>query len=326
MSDNDTTDIYSLMNRMGVPYSVNFELTALCNLDCIHCYHVKTYGSELTTNEIKKLFHKLADLGTMELTLTGGEPLLRSDFNDILKYAVEITGFSVKLFSNLTLLDESIANILASLPLNAVETTLLGPNPETHDTIVKQPGSFNAVLRAVKLLKERNVSVTAKTIIMKSNSDKLGEMYNLAEKLDIPFRHDDVVFVESDGRRTPLSQQIPDNEVLRSRNFYGQQMLYEPVKCNAARSVMSIGPDGSVYPCGAFTQPAGNIRETSLRELWYEAPLMRRVRALEDHDYLLCKGCTYLLRCNGCIAMGIGLARGRIYRCLLARKRLRNLT
>ena len=98
MNKNDTPSIYAYMNKRSVPYGVGLELTARCNLDCIHCYHVTCSGAEMSTDEITGLFDDLAQLGTMELTLTGGEPLLRSDFPEILLYAVKTTGFSVKIF------------------------------------------------------------------------------------------------------------------------------------------------------------------------------------------------------------------------------------
>ncbi len=303
-----------------MPYGVGLELTARCNLDCIHCYHVICSGAEMSTEEITGLFDDLAQLGTMELTLTGGEPLLRSDFPEILRYAVEKSGFSIKIFSNLTLLTASLADLFASFPLNTIETTILGPDEAVHDRIAGCPGSFDALIKAIKMLKERNVPVAAKTIVMRSNMDGLDGMYRLADNLGIPFRHDDAVFVESDGSRKPLSQQISHKEILRLRKIMGMGEDASPMSCNAAKSVMSISPDGTVFPCGPFPKPAGNIFETRLADIWYESPLMKSVRSLTDDDYSVCRNCVYLLRCSGCAAMGIGLASGRKYPCRLARK------
>ena len=98
----DTSSLYAHMNKRCVPYGVNLELTAQCNLDCIHCYHVLTSDPELGTEEVLKLLDDLEQLGTMEVTMTGGEPFLRSDLEAIIIHAVETNGFSVKLFSNLT--------------------------------------------------------------------------------------------------------------------------------------------------------------------------------------------------------------------------------
>ncbi len=175
------SSIYELMNERCIPYGVNFELTARCNLDCIHCYHVLHSGSEMDTTEIKRVLDELAALGTLEVTFTGGEPLLRRDFTGIVRYAVETAGFSVKIFSNLTLLDEETADALAAVPLNSVETTILGPDAETHDAIVRVSGAFNRMIAAIRMLQERKVRINAKTIVMKPNFERLGEMYRLTD-------------------------------------------------------------------------------------------------------------------------------------------------
>ena len=315
-------DIYAFMNERSIPYGVNFELTPRCNIDCRHCYHVMITGPELDTAEVKRVLDDLANLGTFELTLTGGEPLLRSDFTEILHYAVVTTGFSVKIFSNLTLLDEKTAEMFASVPLNSVETTLLGPDAETHDLMTTVPGSFDATIAAIGLLKDHRIRVSAKTILMKTNVEKADDMYRLADKLDISFRHDDSLFVESNMGRAPLALQIPDSEILRERNKAGDDEPYEPSICNAARSIMSIGPDGAVYPCGAYPEAAGNIREVSLEGIWYDSPLMNKLRSFEYDDYTVCQKCDYLVRCNGCVAMGLGLSHGRISPCRVARNKL----
>lgn len=322
----DTSSIYALMNERCIPYGVNLELTARCNLDCVHCYHVPDSGQEMDTAEVIRLLDDLAGMGTMELTITGGEPLIRKDLKEIIVHAVESAGFSAKLFSNLTLLEPSIADTLSSIPLNSVETTLLGPDAVIHDTITGTQGSFDATVDAIGILKKKGVRVSAKTVLMKPNVKHMEGMYRLANKLGISFRHDDSVFVESDGGRSPLALQIPDCEVIRTRKIKDTDERFYPSSCNAGRSVMSISPDGKVYPCGALQCEAGSVRDTPLETIWYEAPLMKKFRSLKDDDYRVCSDCRYLVRCQGCIAMGIGLAHGRVYPCGLARKFFRHLT
>ena len=322
----DATSIYALMNARCIPYGVNLELTARCNLDCVHCYHIPDNGQEMDSAEVIGLLDDLAGMGTMELTITGGEPLIRNDIEKIIVHAVESAGFSVKLFSNLTLLEPAIADTFSSIPLNSVETTLLGPNAGIHDTLTGVQGSFNATVDALGLLKNKGVRVSAKTVLMKPNVKHLDDMYRLAHKLGISFRHDDSVFVESDCGRRPLALQIPDFEVIRTRKIKGDDERYYPSSCNAGRSVMSISPDGKVYPCGAFQYEAGSIRVTPLETIWYEAPLMKKFRSFVDEDYTVCSDCRYCVRCQGCIAMGIGLAHGRMYPCRFARKHFRHST
>ena len=154
------------MNKRCIPYGVNFELVARCNLDCRHCYHVLLSDNVMETFEVKRVLDELAALGTLEVTFTGGEPLLRRDFVEIVQYAVETAGFSVKVFSNLTLLVEETADALAALPLNSVETTILGPDAESHDALARVSGAFDKTVAAIRMLKERGVRINAKTIVM----------------------------------------------------------------------------------------------------------------------------------------------------------------
>lgn len=317
-------DIYRIMNLRTIPYGVSLELTARCNLDCVHCYHVHTLDPELNTEEMKSVLDQLAALGAMELTFTGGEPFTRNDFPELLHHAVTVRGFSLKIFSNLTLLNDSLADLLASYPINIVETSILGAERETHDFLTRCPGSFEAVIRGITLLRDRDIRVAAKTILMRPNFGQFSAMYRLAADLGIPFRHDDGLFVESDGSRRPLALRISERDMRRNRKKIGYRSETKGTgSCNAAKSVMSISPDGSVYPCGPFPVPAGNIRRDSLTEIWRNAPLMRRVRSLGAADYRVCKKCGYKLPCSGCISMGYGLSAGRIRSCRVWRSRLR---
>ncbi len=317
-------DIYAEMNRRSVPYGVNLEITAACNLDCVHCYHVRPPEAEMSTAEICALLDDLASLGSMELTITGGEPLLRGDFGDILRHAIERDGFSVKIFSNLTLLDGSIARIIARAGVRGVETTLLGPDAVLHDRLAGMAGAFERTVAGIRLLMDHSVNVSVKTVAMKENVGCLEEMYRFAASLDVAFRHDDSLFVESDGRRRPLAHRISEREVRALRRAAGGDVgPRNRGSCNAAKSVASIGPGGDVYPCGAFPLSAGSVREGSFADIWRDSPLMSSIRSLDDSDYGVCRNCIYDIRCGGCLAMGAGLADGRVHPCRLERKTIR---
>ena len=318
MDDVRPVSIHAEMNRRLTPWAINLELTRRCNLSCVHCYCTPTASPELDTGEICCVLDDLAALGAMELTLTGGEPLLRRDFFDILEHAVMRCGYSVKLFSNLNLLDDSSAGRLSECPLNRVETTLLGPDACLHDRLSGVPGSFDATINAIGLLKDRGIRITAKTVLMKANHDRLDEIYTLASELGIGMRHDATLFIRTDGGRRPLGLSITDREMRR----YHRKTSYST--CNAARSVMSIDADGSVRPCGPFPLAAGNCREQSIADIWYRSPLMNQVRSLTAAEYRACRGCSLEIRCGGCIAMGMGLAAGRTVSCEAGRSTGKN--
>ncbi len=319
-------DIYTEFQRHGAPCGAGIEITSACNLDCVHCYHARSEGPDLPRAEVEQLLRDLAALGVLELTFTGGEPFSRPDFLPILRFAVVELGFSVKIFSNLTRISASTADYLAEFPLNRIETSLLGHTAALHDALTRRTGSFDACLAGIRLLRERNIRVSAKTVVMRPNRASIPEMYRLARSLGIPFRHDDGIFVESGGGRKPLSLRISESEARRERKKRGwREAGSVPRACNAAKSVIHISADGAVFPCGPFPIPAGNINLQSLESIWRNAQIMRRVRSLSDAEYRVCRNCRYRFWCNGCLAMGMGLAAGRKYPCRLARMRLRGV-
>src|SRR2546425_10851532 len=78
---------------LGIPLSVQLDITYRCNERCVHCYLDHDDHGEMTTAEIKHLLDEMAEAGVFILTLSGGEILLRKDFFEILEYAHELTFF-----------------------------------------------------------------------------------------------------------------------------------------------------------------------------------------------------------------------------------------
>src|SRR5260221_11531049 len=85
--------------ELGVPLSVQLDLTYRCNEKCIHCYLDHEDHGEMTTAEIKGLLDQLADAGVFFLILSGGEIFLRKDLFEIVEHARKRL-YSVKLKTN----------------------------------------------------------------------------------------------------------------------------------------------------------------------------------------------------------------------------------
>ena len=124
------------------PISGIIELTPRCSVNCVHCYINESptddlvRKAELTTSQWKTIIDQMESAGTLFLMITGGEPLLRSDFDEIFQY-IRKKGLLVTLFSNGTLLSKQKAKMLANWNLNQLEITLYGGTRETYE---KLPG------------------------------------------------------------------------------------------------------------------------------------------------------------------------------------------
>src|SRR6266480_7026022 len=108
---------------LGVPLSVQLDLTYRCNERCIHCYLDHHDHGEMTTAEIKDLLDQMAEAGVFYLTISGGEILMRRDFFEILEHA-RLRTFCIKLKTNGVLIREKEAQRLRELRVESVQISI----------------------------------------------------------------------------------------------------------------------------------------------------------------------------------------------------------
>lgn len=168
------------INENFTPLSCLLELTYKCNLNCLHCYVVSDNKKELSTKQFFDILDQLKDLGTLYLTISGGEPLVRPDFFEIAEYAKK-NNFALRLFTNAVLIDAKIAERIKQLKPLAVEVSLYGLE-KTHDEITQFKGSFKKSVNGIKLLKRRRVNVLAKCTLLKQNISEIWKLKDFAER------------------------------------------------------------------------------------------------------------------------------------------------
>ena len=140
MSYSDT--IRRIWNE-NILYAALVELTYRCNLDCYFCYNdTALRGVPLTFAQYRRFFEDLRDLGTLDLTLTGGEPLAHPEFFALGRLARDL-GFVVRVKSNAHALRGKLAQRMKDeVDPFVIEVSLHGATPETHDRQTRVPGSF----------------------------------------------------------------------------------------------------------------------------------------------------------------------------------------
>ena len=288
------------VSRAAIPVSVLFEVTHRCNLGCEHCYltegpvgRPRPTREELTLDEIQSLFDQLAEVGTLFLTLSGGEVFMRRDFLQIVAYA-RSRGLSVTIFPTGTLLTPETASELASLHPLSVEVSIYSARPEVHDRVTRIPGSHARSLRALRLLKERGVIILIKSPLMSLNSEEYRGIAALAEELGAGCMLDTQLIPRKDRDPTPVKLSLNRDQL---RAVFSDPLLAaqfaQPAKClpqpgeeicATARRTCMISPYGDVFPCLVFPVPAGNLREKSFREIWTGSPLLRDLRTKTVDD------------------------------------------
>jgi radical SAM protein with 4Fe4S-binding SPASM domain len=159
----------------------DMELTERCNNNCIHCCinlpadDLVARSKELSTDEIKGNLRQAAGLGCLRVRFTGGEPLLRDDFEELYLYARRL-GLKVILFTNGTLISPHLAKLFASIPpLEKIEITVYGMNKDSYEAVTRNPGSFEKAFRGMDLLLQEKVPFIVKMAILPPNREELAE-------------------------------------------------------------------------------------------------------------------------------------------------------
>ncbi len=311
------------------PLSALVEITHACNVDCEHCYldlvPDKKLGA-LSTDEWKRILKQLKDAGTLYLTLSGGEILVRRDWFEIASYARSL-GFALKLYTNGTLIDDDAADKMASLRLLQVEISLLGGIAATHDAIARRRGAFDKTIAGAKRLRARGVKVVLKCVAMDKNAEEIGAIEAIASELGCHFQLDITITPKNNGSLAPKLLAPSEDALLRAahrieelvsagsppmscgtREARREEKLTES-PCAAGRRTCHIGPKGDLYPCTQWVEPVGSLREASFTELWSQSAELARIRATRVGDFPVCSRCELLSVCNPCMALAL-LERG----------------
>jgi len=299
---------------------VHWELTYRCNERCTHCYldvfrpNAKVPG-ELTTEECFKIIDQIAELGALNVTLSGGDLFTRRDWFEIASY-VRQKRLLLRLFTNGLLIRPKVADQIASLHPYSVEISLYSVRPEVHDAITRVPRSWEMSVRAFKLLHERGVRARMKHLLMHENVHEYDEIQELAKELGVLFSYDMTITPKNSGALDPLKHSLTFEDLVW---FMGKRTVPEswvtrevpqdrPV-CGIGEVGLVIDPYGNVSPCIEVRQPAGNLRQQSLKEIWKGSEVWEFAKSLKLKNLPVCSTCeirNFCVRCHGLALAGGG--------------------
>lgn len=300
--------------RLGIPLSVQLDLTYRCNERCVHCYLDHDDHGEMTTPEIRSLLEQLAEAGVFFLTMSGGEILLRRDFFDILEYARALL-FCVKLKTNAILIRERQADRIRSLGVDSIQISIYSHRPEIHDAITKVPGSLKRSVDAIQFLRAQGLKVIIANVLMLQNIQDYPGVKALAADLGVAFTIDPTITPRMDGDRSILSLNINQDslrKVFRDEALVGDvEEFCAPPKqadeddldglpCSAGHSACYVSPYGDVYPCVQFPLSSGNVRHTPFLDIWRHSDQLNEVRSIRTRDLPSCSQCVHVAGCTRC--------------------------
>ncbi len=313
-------------------FNINWNVTRACNLRCKHCYYnaAVPLPDELSTEEACALIDDIAATfgDNVRVTLGGGEPLVRSDLFEIIRYGTG-KGVSLVLASNGIALTEPVAKRLKDAGIEEVIIAIDGMQ-QTHDSIRGQ-GVFERTVKGARACKTAGMELVIDPCIMKQNERETTQILDLAEELGA--RQARMFHYIAMGRG---EAEIPDAELGFDEYAQNVQQLYEeqrkrdnleicttqacqywvvlkrmaeagrPVPdfyfqevpgCRAGIGMLSIKPNGDVVPCPLLDVKAGNVREQPLRDILASEVFTKlQSRAVQGR----CGDCKHRDICGGC--------------------------
>lgn len=324
--------------KLGRPSDVIWNITNRCNLLCDHCYmaaDAHTSPDELTDEETIALVKQMGARKLPALFLSGGEPMMRKNFWEILELARSY-GIRVTVSTNLTMLDREAAKRLKANGIDWIATSLYGP-ADFHDAMVGVPGTRDRVVAAIKLLREEGVNVAIKTAISKATWPYIYDLIAEARELGVGLMYFcDLITAgrsegEDDGRITPqqwreLADYIIEDLLAEEKGLEwdigampsfipyvaerliergvdvsnGLERLKTISACPVGKGHMNINSEGGIMPC-QFAQDwtIGTVREMTLQDAVAE---LYELDQQEAKGVCAPEACEYSRICRGCRA------------------------
>ena len=310
-----------------------WETTLGCNLRCIHCgSDCRTHADdELSADEALKVARQIAEVHPRNVSLTGGEPLLRTDIYDVIKQ-LSSDGIEVALITNGTLVTPSTAAMLSKSGVSMVAVSIDGLDKKHDD--VRGSGVWEKVTQTLKNLAENTVPIGVITTLMKTNIGDLEDIYNYLLEHNVVSWQLQVALPE--GRFANCRHLMPTAEDVKqiidyslTKNLEGKMRIYladtigyyttaevlsrmlatnscKPVLfkgCNAGIRSVGILCNGDVVGCTSIRQPEyveGNLRHQTLAEIWNNPKSFAWRRNLKPSDLgSKCQHCGYVDSCLG---------------------------
>lgn len=304
-----------LQGGLSAPITITWEITAACNIACVHCLSAsgRRRPRELKTPEALALVDEFAEMQVFQIHFGGGEPFIYPGIWQVLARCTE-RNLVMCISTNGTLITADRAKRLKQFDPLYFQVSLDGGTEHTNDRIRGQ-GVFKRALRGLELLAAENHSLTVNSVLTRYSFAELDRLYDIAASFGSKLR---VTRLRPSGRGQdvwadlhPTQEQyreftgwlIEHPDVLTADSFFhlnafGNKLAGLDV-CGAATATCCICPEGEVYPCAFFQAPefeAGNLHERPFKEIWQDSLLFDYYRKMGGGA---CTGCGQYSTCHG---------------------------
>ena len=289
------------------PLMLVAELSYVCPLRCPYCSNPTSIvgarrSEELATEDWARVFGEASRLGVLQLALTGGEPLLRRDLEQLCTASRDAGLYSTLVTSAMPKLTERLKG-LREAGLDHVQVSIQHSDRERSD-LIGGAVAFDAKLEAARRVVELGMPLTINAVLHRDNLDDVEAIIDLAAELGA--RRLELANTQYHGWATvnraallPTREQVERAEVAvnAARERLGPRMdilwvlpdmfedLPKPCMGGWGAEAIIVDPTGRVLPCQSAAMlpglPIESVRDASLEHIWFESELFNRFRGTD---------------------------------------------
>ncbi|TDU25682.1 pyrroloquinoline quinone biosynthesis protein E [Panacagrimonas perspica] len=287
---------------VGMPMWLLAEVTYRCPLHCVFCYNPVDYAKqhqELTTEEWKRVLRESRELGAAQLGLSGGEPLLRDDLEEIVREARSLGYYTNLLTSGIGMTEARIA-ALKGAGLDHIQLSFQDSTKQMND-FLSSTRTFDLKMKVAALIKQYDYPMVLNCVLHRYNIDHVQQILEMAEAMGAEYvelantQFYSWAYLNKD-QLLPTREQVEHAELVtdafrekvkgRMRLFFVMPDYHatRPKKCTNGwgNLFITVQADGTVLPCHVAGMLPGmtfpNVREHSMEWAWYDSPGFNRFR------------------------------------------------
>ena len=278
------------------------ELTYRCPLHCVFCSNPVDYarhGDELDTAHWKRILAEARALGAVQLGFSGGEPLLRSDLEELVAHARAL-GFYINLITSGVGLTPARARGLKAAGLDHIQLSFQDSTRELND-FLSSTRTFELKSKVAAIIKAQGYPMVLNCVMHRFNLPHVGRIIEMAEEMGADFL--ELANTQYYGwawlnraALMPTAGELREAEAVvdahRARLAGRMKVIWvspdyadaKPKPCMAGWGsvFMVVAPDGLAMPCHSARMlpgpPLPNLRTTPLRQAWYDSEAFNRYR------------------------------------------------
>ncbi len=257
---------------------IQFQYDYRCNFSCIHCsvkrFQGKKKGRCFTISDVKELSRQADEMGLAQIVITGGEPLVFPDFDDIVK-AIGPEKFWIVSDTNGWFLDAEKAKHLKSIGVDKIQLSIDSLSAVDHDEFRRKPGSHGRCIRAIDAALNAGLNIIVQTVVTKQrvrtkefidfleflNGKGVGVFVTYAKPVgewegnfDVLINRDDMDYLRELEKKYNVFTHLTPS--------YGLNL-----GCIAVKRMVSITHYGDVMPCPYIHVSLGNFFEEPLKDI-----------------------------------------------------------